>query len=222
MQNVPRGFTVATLLSALLLGGFSVATIVAEYLTPKAPAFVQGPARPDGLAEGSLTDWAAAAAPLRGDLLAAVAMARAAPLLDPDSTAASPDAAAARVGALAYARRALALAPHLSGTWLLIAALQDQGQSPPSSAELLKMSYLTAPAELDLMPARLRIAAASAAMADAELRIFVRGDIRLILTRHPDLKPAIENAYRHGAAEGKAYIDEVVRSLDPGFATSLQ
>jgi hypothetical protein len=49
-----------------------------------------------------------------------------------------------------------------------------------------------------------------------------RGDIRLILTRRPDLKVAIINAYRRGSAEGKAYIDEAVRSLDLGFAASLR
>lgn len=45
---------------------------------------------------------------------------------------------------------------------------------------------------------------------------------RLILTRRPDLKHAITSAFQRGSADGKAYIGEVVRSLDPGFAASLR
>jgi hypothetical protein len=46
--------------------------------------------------------------------------------------------------------------------------------------------------------------------------------MRLILTRRPDLKPAITSAYRRGSADGKAYIDEVVQLIDPAFAASLR
>jgi hypothetical protein len=84
------------------------------------------------------------------------------------------------------------------------------------------MSHLTSPADVNLIPARLAILSASTAIADVELRNLARGDIRLILTRRPDLKDAITSAYRRGSAAGKACIEEVVRSLDPGFAASLQ
>jgi hypothetical protein len=222
MKNVPAGFSTATLLVALVLGWFAIATIFAETLTPKAQPAFQGRALPDAISDGSLQDWAAAAAPLRGDLLADIAMARATPSLDPDKAPASPEMLATRERALASARRSLSLAPHSSRMWLLVAALQGPEQTRESGAEVLKMSYLTSPADMDLIPARLAIVSASAAIADAELRILVRGDIRLILTRRPDLKGAIASAYRRGSADGKAYIDEVVRSLDPGFAASLR
>jgi hypothetical protein len=163
-----------------------------------------------------------AAVPLRGDLLADLAMARAASVLDAGTEPASPQIIATRERALADARQSLAFAPHLSGMWLLVAMLQSQGQIRDSGAEALKMSYLTAPADVNLIPARLAFVAASAAIADAELKSLARGDIRLILTRRPDLKPAVTSAYRHGSADGKAYIDEVVQSLDPGFAASLR
>jgi hypothetical protein len=222
MQNVSNRFRIATLLMALVLGWFAIATIFAETLTPKARQFPQTPASSDAPSDRSFADWAAAAAPLRGDLLADVAMARAAPLFDRYKAAASPEMSAARERALASATQALSLAPHLSSMWLLVATLQKSGQSPASSAELLKMSYLTSPADVNLIPARLAIVAASAAIADAELKLLVRGDIRLILTHRPDLKGAIADAYRGGSTEGKAYIEEVVRSLDPDFATALQ
>jgi hypothetical protein len=220
-MNVSHGFRIATLLIALALGWSAFATIFAETFTPKARHFSQDLALRDPLSYGSL-DWAAAAAPLRGDLLAEVAMARAAPALTPGKVQASPEIIAARESALAYARQSLLLAPHLSSMWLLVAMLGNQGQTRGSVAEALKMSYLTAPADANLIPTRLAIISASAAMTDVDLKNLVRGDIRLILTRRPDLKPAIINAYRRGSADGKAYIDEVVRLLDPGFAAALR
>ena len=84
------------------------------------------------------------------------------------------------------------------------------------------MSYLTAPADMSVVPARLTIVTGSAAIADDELRSLVRGDIRFILTRRPDLKATIASAYRRSTADGKAAIDDVVRSLDPGFAATLR
>ncbi len=218
MKNDPDRFKIATWFMALVLGWFAIATILAETLTPKTPHFFQDLALPDPMSYELLADWAAAAAPLRGDLLADIAMARAAPALNSDKAAASPEMTATRERALASARQSLSLAPHSSNMWLLVAMLQSRGQTRESGVEALKMSYLTAPADVNLIPARLATVSASAAIADVELKNLARGDIRLILTRRPDLKPAITSAYRGGSADGKAYIDEVVRSLDPGLA----
>ena len=220
-MNVPNGFRIATLLLALALGWYAFATIFAETFTPKTQFFSQDLAPRNPSPYGSLADWAAAAAPLRGDLLADVAMARAAPALNSAKIQPSPEIVATRESALTYARQSLSLAPHSSEMWLLVAMLQNQGQAR-DSLEALKMSYLTAPADVNLIPARLATVSASTTISDAELKNLARGDIRLILTRRPDLKPAIINAYRRGSADGKAYIDEVVRLLDPGFAASLR
>jgi hypothetical protein len=219
MKNIPDGFRIATLSMALALGWFAFATIFAETFTPKTQYFSQDPAAP--ISYGSPTDWAAAA-PLRGDLLADVAMARAAPLRNLGKAPPSPEIEVRRERALAAAKQSLSLAPHSSSMWLLVAILQSQGLTRDSVAEVLKMSYLTSRADVNLIPARLAIVSASAAINDAELKSLARGDIRLILTRRPDLKPAITDAYRGGSADGKAFIDEVVRSLDPGFAVSLR
>jgi hypothetical protein len=215
MKNIPDGFRIATLSMALALGWFASATVFAEMFTPKTQPFSQGVADPNSY--GSLADWAAAAAPLRGDLLADVAVARAAPVLKLGKAPPSPEIIETRERALAAAKQSLSLAPHSSSMWLLVAMLQSQGP-----IEVLKMSYLTSPADVNLIPARLAIVSASAAIGDDELKSLARGDIRLILTRRPDLKPAITDAYRRGSADGKAFIDEVVRSLDPGFAVSLR
>jgi hypothetical protein len=215
-------FRIATLLMALTLGWFAFATIFAETFTPKTQQFSQDTAVPDPSSYGSFADWAAAAAPLRGDLLADVAMAHASPTLRLGKVTASSELLATREGALATARQSLSLAPHSSSMWLLVAMLQTKGQARDSGAEPLKMSYLTSPSDTNLIPTRLAIVSASAAITDGELKNLARGDIRLILTRRTDLKPAIINAYRNGSPDGKAYLDEVVRSLDPGFAASLR
>jgi hypothetical protein len=219
MKNIPEGLRIAAPLLAVVLGCFAIDTLVAEALTPRAQPFSQDLLLANPTSSGSLADWAAAVA-LRGDLLADIAMARAAPALSRGQAADPAERAAARERALATARQSLALAPHSSGTWLLAAMLESPAEA--SGAAVLKMSYLTSPADMSLIPGRLAIVAASAAIADGELRGLARGDIRLILTRRPDLKPAIAGAYRDGSADGKAYIDEVLQSLDPGFAATLR
>ena len=222
MRNIPSRFRIATLLIGIVLGWFAVATILAEKLSPKTQQFSQDPTLSDSGTSGSIAEWTPAAALWRGDLLADVAMARAAPVLGAHKSSPSPEIIKAREGAVASAKESLFLAPHSSRTWVLLAMLQNEDQDPQSATEALRMSYLTSGADVALIPARLGLISTSVSMADADLKNLARGDIRLILTRRPDLKPAIANAYRRGSPDGKAFIDDAVRSLAPGFAASLQ
>jgi len=151
-----------------------------------------------------------------------MALAAAAPILHLGKVAMSSEMREAQQHALTLAKQSVSLAPHSSRTWLLIAMLQGLGATGEVPAEALKMSYLTSPAAVDVIAARLGTFAASAAIADPELKNLARGDIRLILTRRSDMKDAIVRAYRRGSANGKTYIQEVVRPLDPEFAASLQ
>jgi hypothetical protein len=139
MKSGFDSFRIATLLMALTLGWFAFATIFAETFTPKTQQFSQGTAVPDASSYDSLADWAAAAAPLRGDLLADVAMARASPTLKLGKVTASSEISATREGALATARQSLSLAPHSSSMWPLMAMLETNGQKGDSGAEPLKM-----------------------------------------------------------------------------------
>jgi hypothetical protein len=82
------------------------------------------------------------------------------------------------------------------------------------------MSYLTSPADVNLTPTPLAIVSTSTPISDDELKNLARGDIRLILTRRPDLKPATTGAYRRGSPDGKDFIDQVVQLIDPAFAAS--
>ena len=222
MRNIPNRFRIATLLMGIVLGWFAVATILAEKLSPTTQQISQDLTLPDSNTSGSMGQWTPAAALWRGDLLADVAMARAAPALGVQKSSPAPEIVKAREGALASTKESLSLAPHSSRTWVLLAMLQNQGQDPQSAAEALRMSYLTSAADVTLIPVRLGLISTSVSIADADLKNLARSDIRLILTRRPDLKPAIANAYRRGSPDGKAFIDDAVRSLDPGFAASLQ
>ena len=111
---------------ALALGWFAIATIFAETLTPKTQRFADDPGVQDAMSYDRLAGFAAAGAPLRGDLLADMAMARAAPALNVNKGALSPEIIAARRRALAIARQSLSFSPHSSSMWLLMAMLQSQ------------------------------------------------------------------------------------------------
>ena len=165
MKDLPNGFRITTSLMALALGGFAIATILAEALTPRTPYFSRDLAPPDPVSYRPLAERAAAAA-LRGDLLADIAMARAA-ALNIGNEPATPQWLATRERTLGLARQSLSFAPHASRVWLLLGLLVSQGQDQNSVAEILKMSYLTSRADANLIPARLALVAASTAMADA-------------------------------------------------------
>jgi hypothetical protein len=221
MKNSLGGFRITTGLIALVLGWFALATIFAETFAPKLQYFAQDPALPDPISTGSLAEWAASAAPWRGDLLADLATAQAAPLLRHGTGPSSSETTAIRERALAAVRQSLSLAPHSASMWLLLAVLQNQAHKPNSDVEALKMSYLTSPSDVNLIPVRLALVASSATITDDELQNLARGDIRLILTNRLDLKPAIINAYHRASVDGKAYLEHTVQSIDPNFAASL-
>lgn len=216
-----RRFRLATIAAAVVLSWFSLVTILAEALTPAPPELAPNTAQSAGpMSDNKPADWLAAAAPLRGDLLADVALARAVPVLDL-GTPASPEMLARRQSALALAQQSLAFAPHDSRAWLLIAMLQAGGTSSAAATEALKMSFLTAPSDPGLIPGRLAVLATSTTTKDGELASLARADIRLILTRRPDLKGAIVRAYDRGSPKGKALIRDIAGALDPGFAATL-
>jgi hypothetical protein len=207
LADFERVFRPVSWLIALLLGWFSLATMLAE-VSKTVPA---------------LADWTIAAVPFRGDLLADLATVHAGTAISGAQTASTTkEAVVAREKALSEARQSLLSSPHLSRTWLLVAKLESFGSNNSAVSEALRMSYLTAPTDTDLIPDRLRILSASTVIDDGEdLKRLARSDIRLILTRRPDLKPAIIEAYRQGSPAAQTYLDETVASLDPGFAASL-
>jgi hypothetical protein len=222
MRDHPAGFRIATLAIALLLGWYSIATLFAEILTPKVRSYSFDLAPQNSDFEVSpFSDWASAAAPFRGDLLANIAFAYSGPVAGLLNAQTTQQEAVRRERALSLAKHSLSFAPHSSDVWLLLAALQRKEASGKTAIEALKMSYLTSPGDAYLIPARLLILSDSRIIGDPDLQNLARGDIHLILTRRPDLKPAIARAYRSGEDEAKRYLQDAVKSFDAGFAASL-
>jgi hypothetical protein len=143
--------------------------------------------------------------------------------LRPDNAVLSTAEAERNANSQEEVMRVLKAAPHNSELWLLLALLQSQHKSRGRQiVEALKMSYFTAPNEVQLMPLRLYTAALSDALSDPDLKELARGDVRLMLIRQPELKPSVLFAYRHGSGPGKAFLQDAVQSIDPEFVSMLR
>ena len=115
---------------------------------------------------------------------------------------------------------ALTSAPHESRLWLALALLQSELNQPNNNA--LKMSYLTAPNDAELITMRLPNVVSKDAVADPDLRSQAAGDVRLILTNRPDMTEVIVSAYKQASLVGKAFIEDRTGILDPKFLDSLR
>lgn len=211
-------FRIAAFVICLAMSGVAVKNLWAEMLRPAPSAF------PDS----------STAIPSPGDIDSARRAARVAPdRSDVQADAALALAAEAMHGVAGYrpdlnqeaqvaTRRALAAGPLDSRLWLVLARLQAQlALRDPLIAETLKLSYFTGPNSGSLIPARLAIVVSSDGLNDPDLRELARGDVRLILTRQPELKPALIAAYRSAAPQGKQFLEESIKSIDPKFEASL-
>jgi hypothetical protein len=205
-----------------ILGLSAIWLLSAELIRPTLPFFPEDVATARAAAAHHGAAGAAAWIGLvRGDLWTDYAM-----TLAPDlSGKPTGDAAAASLQALEATRsaamRGAELAPYDSRAWLLLASV-DSRALDHKAAGPLKMSYYTAPNTVSLIPLRLNIATRTDAITDPDLQILVGGEIRTIITRKPDLKPAIVNAYRDALPEGRRFIEAEVGELDPDLLASLR
>ncbi|WP_439363517.1 hypothetical protein ACNJYD_23940 [Bradyrhizobium sp. DASA03005] len=114
--------------------------------------------------------------------------------------------------------RALRSSPLRGDIWLLLAATSKHSSPQPSTAAMLRMSYYTAPNDLDLLPLRVSVALAADAMVrDTDLRELIKRDVSLVVRHRPALKPALVTAYRSASADGKIYLEGLISELDPAF-----
>ncbi|MGV7218114.1 hypothetical protein [Bradyrhizobium sp. UFLA05-112] len=122
-----------------------------------------------------------------------------------------------------FARR-LYYSPLRGDLWLMLAATSQRSRaSGYDTAALLKMSYYTAPNEVDLFPLRLSVALGTdAAMKDPEFRDLIRRDLKFVLTRQPALRPAIVAAYRSASADGKRFAENLLSEFDPGYLPNVR
>jgi hypothetical protein len=123
----------------------------------------------------------------------------------------------------ANAETALALAPVNGAAWLFLAklpAISPDGENRVGT--LLEMSYFTAPGDLDLAPWRLERAATSSALADKDLQVFIKSDIRAILDRGPEFHQEVVAAYRNAWPQNRPIFESLVADADPAVAQLLR
>jgi hypothetical protein len=199
------------LLFAVLLGVQCVWLLLAELTRPGIDHLPADAASAAAAAkQRGLATAAASFGVIRGDLWAESAFTYASLLWKDDAS--GPGLTAELDSARGNLKRALDDAPHLSAAWLMLAGLAARYPSLNVNAtQALKTSYYTGPSEQDLMLPRLRVAARSDFLNDAEIREFVSRDVRLLISRHQ--KAAIDDAYNGGSPIGQAFIKQVVSQI---------
>jgi hypothetical protein len=214
------GFRIISAALASILGWFALTTIFAESLTPHPPPLSSRmPAEVDLRFNRTLAHWAATSAPLRGDLLARLALADAVPVLKRGTNAKPSRASPVDEDIATLARQSLSFTPYDSRMWLLLAMADTTEEL---AEEALRMSYLTAQADPDLVPVRLETLCNSAAVTDPELASLARNDIRIMLTHSAELKSAFFEIYGRCPTSSKNRLYEIVRSVDANLASSLR
>ena len=54
-------------------------------------------------------------------------------------------------------------------------------------------------------------------ISDSDFQQLVRHDLRTIITRKPEMKSAIVNAYQYALPEGQQFVRDALKELDPEF-----
>jgi hypothetical protein len=219
-MNSLNNFRIALVASALVIGTYTTASVLAEISSLDRPGFPSDPTKIISPVH-EMPNWVEAVLAFRSDLEGNRALVVALQALQSYKTAPVTEQIAQK--AQATVKRALSNAPYDSELWLALALLRTQ-RDPRDRAlvEALKMSYFTAPNDPQLMPVRLDTATLFDALADADLKELARGDLRLMLTRRADLKPAVASAYRRASSLGKSFVEESVQSIDPAFMPILR
>lgn len=120
------------------------------------------------------------------------------------------------------AKKALLFAPYNARVWLALANIDSRfGRFNEKASAALRMSFYTGPNEVQLIPTRLLLSLASPAISDKDFQPLVVHDLRTIVTRKPELKPAISNAYQYASPEGQEFIRDALKDLDPNLLSIL-
>ncbi|MBR0906422.1 hypothetical protein JQ588_27560 [Bradyrhizobium liaoningense] len=114
--------------------------------------------------------------------------------------------------------RALRSSPLRGDIWLMLAAASKKSSLQHGTAAMLKMSYYTAPNDLDLLPLRLSVALATdSVVREPEFRDLIKRDVNLAVSHQPALRPALVSAYRSASPDGKNYLESVISEQDPTY-----
>ena len=167
-------------------------------------------ARPSTRLEQERAQRAASLAGVRGDLWSESAFAYSSQLWNAKPDLSTENAIAVQKDL----ENAIRYSPHRGDAWLMFAGMAARykwREYKPSS--LLKMSYYTAPKEAALIPLRLMIALREWP-SDPELQELILGEIRLVLTRLPNLRSSLIAAYGAASGEGKIAVEQAASKID--------
>ncbi len=121
------------------------------------------------------------------------------------------------------AERALSFAPHDSRIWLVLANIDSRFDWLNKKASNdLRMSYYTGANEVELIPLRLSLAVSFSDISDVDFQQLVRHDISIIITRKPELKSAIQDAYRYALPDGRRFIETTLNEMDPTLLSKIR
>jgi hypothetical protein len=212
-------FRPSAFLVSAFVGAVSIANLTAEVLRPAIPPLsLKGSTlpRPEQVASASL---ASKIAPFRSDLKGDYALALGEQVLGSGAAQKSANEPAARLAI----ENALRIGPHDSRLWLVLALVQTRNNpADPLLTEALKMSYLTGPNRPEMIPVRLRAATASNALNDVDLAELAQGDVRATLSQRPEQRLVLVDDYRRASDVGKKFLEESVKTIDPGFVDTLR
>ncbi|WP_426434937.1 hypothetical protein [Bradyrhizobium genosp. P] len=216
-------FRILLMALALTIGFYAVASAIAEMTALERTAFPTDAAKIGSPRAGDVPSLLATLSPFRSDLEGNHALTAALQAIESGRQKPATVRSAVHADALGRVRQTLSISPYNPELWLALALLQAQRDPrDPVVVEALKMAYFTAPNDARLMPVRLDIAARFDALGVPDVKDLVGNDVQLIMTRRPELKPAIVSAYRRASDLGKAFLRDAVQSIDPTFVPALR
>ena len=201
------------------LAVYAGAMSLAEATRPafRASDFFSGGTRP--VEQERALSATAAQISFNGDVLADYATAKTRQAIE--TTALSPaDRAATNHAAERALISALAVSPIRSTTWLILGTLKGKLGEPTAGA--LKMSYLTGSVPLDAAFSRVQTLTTTSAVSDEDIRLLAQSDVRSFLTRQPRFDSGIVAIYVQAIPEGKKFLLDATRAIDPKFSALLQ
>ena len=223
LEDPIKMFRVMLVTLGLVVGVHAAPSTLAELSSLDRPQFPSDPAMISSPSAAAVPGWLEIVSPFRSDLESNHALVLALQTLQSGSERSTTEDSARNAETQARAKQALSVAPYHPELWLALALLKSRkNPRDPMLIEALKMSYLTARNDAGLMAVRLDLANSSNALADPDVRELARGDVRLILLRRPELRPAVASAYRRASTLGKAFLDDAIRSIDPSFLAALR
>jgi hypothetical protein len=208
---------------ALTIGLYAIASATAEMTALERTAFPADAAKIRSPWAGDVPSLLATLTPFKSELESNHALITALQAIELGRQKSATVRSAEHADALSRVRQTLSISPYNPELWLALALLQAQRDPhDPVVVEALKMSYFIAPNDARLMPVRLDLAGRFDALAIPDVKDLVRNDVWLIMTRHPELKPAISSAYRRASDLGKSFFQDAVQSIDPSFVPTLR